>query len=32
MVGDELGGDERVHRLRVSSQAGQRVPHGGKVD
>jgi hypothetical protein len=32
MVGDELGRDHRVHRLRVSSQAGQRVAHGGEVD
>jgi hypothetical protein len=32
MVGDELGGDHRVHRPRVASQALQRVAHGGKVD
>ena len=32
MIGDELGGDERVDRLRVSAHAGQRVAHGGKVD
>jgi hypothetical protein len=32
MIGDELGRDERVHRLRVASHTGQRVSHGGKVD
>jgi hypothetical protein len=32
VVGDELGGDDRVHGLRVASRAGQRVTHGGQVD